>query len=78
MSNVESNAPVNQSEEENELCKRPIKVTVKALEAKIISRQKERKSRIKKLYKLTKEVEQLMLSNKNVSKVQTKYSMKLS
>ena len=68
-------ATVNQSETENEHGKRPVKLTFKALETKIISYQKERNSRIKKLHKLAKEVEQLMLSKENVSEVQTKSEM---
>lgn len=80
MSNVDLNAPVNQGETENELGKRPVKLTVKALEEKIISHQKERNLRIKKLYKLRKEVEQWMLSKPNVSEVQMTYDtfLKLS
>lgn len=80
MSNVDLNAPVNQSETANELGKRPVKLTVKALEEKILSHQKERNLRIKKLYKLRKEVEQLMLSKENVSDVQIIYDtfLKLS
>ena len=68
-------AAVNQNETENECGKRSVKLTAKALELKIISNQKERNSRIKKLHKLTKEVKQLMLSKGNVSEVQTKYEM---
>jgi len=73
MSNVDLNALVNQGEKENELGKRPVKLTVKALEEKILSHQKERNLRIKKLYKLRKEVEQLMLSKEKVSEVQIIY-----
>lgn len=68
MSNVDLNAPVNQSETANELGKKTVNLTVKALEEKILSHQKEKNLRIKKLYKLRKEVEQLMLSKENVSR----------
>ena len=75
MTDLEMNAPVSQTEMKNELGKRPTKLTVKALQAKMMWQQKERNSRIKKLYKLTKEVEQIMKSNKRVSDGQEKYEM---
>ena len=74
MTDLEMNAPVSQTEMKNELGKRPTKLTVKALQAKMMWQQKERNSRIKKLYKLTKEVEQIMKSNKRVSDGQEKYA----
>jgi len=64
-------APANQSDTESGLGKRQPKLTVKALESKIASIQNERNSRIKKLYKLTKDVEQLILSSQNVSEVES-------
>lgn len=63
-------AAVCQIEEERQCDKRPVKLTVKALEAKIISQQNERNLRIKKCHKLSKEAEQLMASKENVSEVQ--------
>lgn len=75
MSQVGSNVSVNQSDAENALGKRPIKLTVKASEAKMQSNQKERNARMKKLYNLARNVKELMLSNKNVSEVQSTSEM---
>ena len=52
MSDAEEILPVNQSKAEKELRKRPVRFTLKAMEAQKISKQKKWNFKVKQLYKL--------------------------
>lgn len=69
------NDAVTDNEMDNEPGKRPSKLTFKAMEAKILSIQKERNSGIRQLLKMAKEIEQMMISNESVSDVQIKHEV---
>ena len=71
----EMNIAVTDNEMENESSKRAVQLTFKAAEAKLLSMQKERNSGIKRLLKMSKELEQMMIANGTVSEVQVQHEV---